>query len=40
MLAPVGIAVDGAGGVYVADLYRDRVMKFRLSPLLQSTPGT
>lgn len=39
LLAPTGIALDGAGGVYVSDVYRDRVIKFRLLPLLASTPS-
>lgn len=36
LLSPSGIAVDGAGDVYVSDIYRERVLKFRLLPLLAS----
>lgn len=38
LLSPIGVAIDGAGNIYVSDIFRDRVVKFRLLPVLASTP--
>lgn len=38
LLSPFGLALDGAGNVYVVDLYREVVVKFRLQPMLAATP--